>query len=216
MAEDIQTQLFSRFGRKIPAGTVIFQEGDVGTEMYIIQSGKVKISKRVRGVEKTLAVIEKGEFFGEMAILNDKPRSATAQVTEDSDLLVIDRKTFETLIRSNAEIALRFIKRLTDRLREANEQMESLMIKDNTSRLLSILAKEVREQKKSGEFSISIDDLAGMAGIERLQARTIVEKLSSVRIIDLSDNDMLRIINQEQIDRLLRYLEMREIFGELS
>ena len=63
---DIQGQLFSRFGKEIPAGTVLFQEGDKGEEMYIIQSGRVKISKRTRGVEKNLATLEKGEFFGEM------------------------------------------------------------------------------------------------------------------------------------------------------
>ncbi len=215
MAEDFQTQLFSRFGKKVPAGTVLFQEGDRGEEMYIIQAGKVKISKKVRGVEKTLAMLEKGEFFGEMSILNDKPRSATAETVEDSDLLVIDRKTFDTLIRGNPEITVRFIKRLADRLREANEQMEALMIKDNTSRLVNILAKQVKDQKKAGELSISVDDLAGLAGIEKALAKTILEKLASVKIIELTAAEMVRILNQEQVDRLLKYLEMREIFGEL-
>ncbi len=88
---DIQAQLFSRFGKKIPLNTVLFHEGDAGEEMFIIQSGRVKISKRIRGVEKTLATLEKGEFFGEMAILNDKPRSASAETLDDCDMLVIDR-----------------------------------------------------------------------------------------------------------------------------
>ena len=211
---DIQIQLFSRFGKKIPANTVLFQEGDVGDNMYIIQSGRVKISKRIRGVEKTLATLEKGEFLGEMAILNDKPRSATAETLDDCDMLVIDRKTFDALIRGNVEIAVRFIKRLADRLREANDQMESLMIKDNTSRLVSILAKQVREHKKAGEFTMTIEDLAGHAGIEAAQARTILEKLASVRIIEVA-GDKVRIMSQDQVDRLLRYLEMREIFGEM-
>jgi CRP-like cAMP-binding protein len=211
---DIQTQLFSRFGKKIPANTVLFQEGDVGDNMYIIQAGRVKISKRIRGVEKTLATLEKGEFLGEMAILNDKPRSATAETLDDCDMLVIDRKTFDALIRGNVEIAVRFIKRLADRLREANDQMESLMIKDNTSRLVSILAKQVREHKKAGEFTMTIEDLAGHAGIEAAQARTILEKLASVRIIEVA-GDKVRIMSQDQVDRLLRYLEMREIFGEM-
>ena len=215
MAEDFQAQLFSRFGKKIPAGTVLFQEGDRGEEMYIIQAGKVKISKKVRGVDKTLAMLEKGEFFGEMSILNDKPRSATAETVEDSDLLVIDRKTFDTLIRGNPEITVRFIKRLADRLREANEQMEALMIKDNTSRLVNILAKQVKDRKKAGELSISVDDLAGLAGIEKALAKTILEKLASVKIVELTAAEMIRILNQEQVDRLLKYLEMREIFGEL-
>ncbi len=211
---DIQAQLFSRFGKKIPANTILFNEGDAGEEMFIIQTGRVKISKRIRGVEKTLATLEKGEFFGEMAILNDKPRSATAETLEECDMLVIDRKTFDALIRGNSEIAVRFIKRLADRLRETNDQMESLMIRDNTSRLVSILAKQVREHKKAGEFFMTIEDLAGLAGIEGSQARTILEKLSSVRIIEVA-GDKVRIASQDQIDRLLRYLEMREIFGEM-
>jgi CRP-like cAMP-binding protein len=212
---DIQAQLYARFGKKIPAGTMLFQEGDQGEEMFIIQSGKVKISKRIRGVEKTLATLDKGEFLGEMAILNDKPRSASAETIEDCEMLVIDRKTFEALIRGNAEIAVRFIKRLADRLREANEQMEALMIKDNTSRLVSILAKQVQERKQAGEFSLSIEELAGMAGIEVAQARTILEKLANVRIIEVS-GDKVIIKNQDQVDKLVRYLEMREIFGEMS
>jgi len=215
MAENVQAQLFTRFGKKIPPGTTLFQEGDKGEEMFIIQSGKVKISKRIRGVEKTLATLDKGEFFGEMAILNDKPRSASAETTEESEMLVIDRKTFDTLLRSNVEIAIRFIKRLADRLRETNDQMEALMIKDNTSRLVSILAKQVKDNKKSGEFFLTIDELAGLAGIENSQVKLILDKLASVRIVELSD-EKVHITTQDQVDRLLRYLEMREIFGEMG
>ncbi|MHB8843896.1 MAG: Crp/Fnr family transcriptional regulator [Nitrospirota bacterium] len=211
MAEG-QSPMFAKFGKRFPTGTVLFREGDKGEEMFILQSGKVKISKKIRGVEKTLATLEKGEFFGEMAILNDKPRSASAETIEDCEMLVIDRKTFETLLRSNVEIAIRFIKRLADRLREANDQMEALMIRDNTSRLVSLLAKQVKEKK--GTLSISIDELAGLGGIESSQAKMILEKLASVRILTLAD-DHVSIANQEQVDRLVRYLEMREIFGEM-
>jgi len=212
MAEG-QSPMFAKFGKHFPTGTVLFREGDRGEEMFILQSGKVKISKKIRGVEKTLATLEKGEFFGEMAILNDKPRSASAETIEDCEMLVIDRKTFEVLLRSNVEIAIRFIKRLADRLRETNDQMEALMIRDNTSRLLNILAKLVREKK--GAISISIEELAGMAGIEAEQAKLILEKLGSVRILTLGADEHVSIANQEQVDRLLRYLEMREIFGEM-
>ncbi len=208
------SQMFAKLGKRFPGGTVLVREGDKGEEMYILQSGRVKISKKIRGVEKTLATLEKGEFFGEMAILNDKPRSASAETVEDSDMLVIDRKTFETLLRSNVEIAIRFIKRLADRLRETNDQMEALMIRDNTSRLVNILAKRVRENK-GGTVSLAIDDLAGMAGLEGSQAKEILEKLGSVRILTLTPDDHVTITSQEQMQRLLRYLEMREIFGEM-
>ena len=214
MAE-AHSPMYAKFGKQIPTGTVLFREGDRGEEMFILQSGKVKISKKIRGVEKTLATLEKGEFFGEMAILNDKPRSATAETIEESEMLVIDRKTFDALIRGNVEIAVRFIKRLADRLRETNDQMEALMIKDNTSRLVSVLAKQLREQKKTGEYIVTVDDLSGLAGLESSQARTILEKLASVRIVELSE-EKVRIASQDQVDRLLRYLEMREMFGEMA
>jgi len=91
--------LFEKYGEIIPKGTVLFYEGDPGQEMYIIQAGKVRISKRVRNVEKTLVILGKGEFFGEMAILNNRPRSATATVIEDCKILIFDRETFETMIK---------------------------------------------------------------------------------------------------------------------
>ncbi|RME29004.1 MAG: cyclic nucleotide-binding domain-containing protein, partial [Deltaproteobacteria bacterium] len=112
--------LFEKFGREFPAGTVIFREGDVGNEMYVIQSGKVNITKEVRGVEKVLVTLGPGAFFGEMAIINQKPRSANAVVVEDARLLVIGPKTFDTMIRSNVEIAVRMIKILAQRLQEAD------------------------------------------------------------------------------------------------
>ena len=75
MADD---SLFSRFGREFPTGAVLFREGDPGKEMYVIQAGRISVSKKVRDVEKVLGTLGQGEFVGEMAIISNKPRSATA------------------------------------------------------------------------------------------------------------------------------------------
>ena len=83
-------QLFQRFGKEFPQGTVLFREGETGREMYVIQSGKVSISKRAGESQKVLTILGAGEFFGEMSILNNKPRSASASCEEDTKLLVID------------------------------------------------------------------------------------------------------------------------------
>lgn len=214
-----ESQLFQRFGRVVPSGTILFHENDPGEEMFIIQTGKVKIGKKVRNVEKTLVVLGKGEFFGEMAILNDKPRSATAEVVEDSEILVIDRKTFETMIRGNAEIALRIIKKLSARLQEADNQIENLMIRDNTSRIVDLLAKLARDAgKHTGrgvELDYTFDDLAGMVGLGREQVVGILDKLVKIQVIELSGGAIV-ISNKEQLDRFMRYMEMREMFGEFS
>src|SRR5437867_1778442 len=96
--EDI---LFKKYGREFKAGDVLFREGERGAEMFVIQAGRVRISRSVRGQDSTLALLGPGEFFGEMAILNQKPRGATATVVEPARLLVLDGKTFETMIVSN-------------------------------------------------------------------------------------------------------------------
>src|SRR5205807_10159627 len=130
-----EDQLFQRFGREFPRGTVLFKEGEPGKEMYVVQTGKVNITKKVRDTEKILATLGAGEFLGEMAILNNKPRSAGAVMAEDGKLLVIDPKTFEAMIRGNVEIAVRLIKKLSDRLQEADEQIENLLLRDPNSRV---------------------------------------------------------------------------------
>ncbi|HSB35407.1 MAG TPA: cyclic nucleotide-binding domain-containing protein, partial [Thermoanaerobaculia bacterium] len=81
---------FEDFMARVPAGTVVFSEGDVGTEMYVVQSGTVEVFKRAgRGEEKLLATLEKGDFFGEMSILEDVPRTATARAKTDCELVKI-------------------------------------------------------------------------------------------------------------------------------
>src|SRR5512144_2302711 len=97
--------LLERLGRRVPAGLVLFREGDPGREMYVVHSGRVELTRRMGDRDAHLAFVPPGEFFGEMAILNNRPRSATATVVEDAWLLVIDARTFEAMIRAKAEIA---------------------------------------------------------------------------------------------------------------
>src|SRR5438034_11292663 len=78
-----EDQLFQRFGREFRKGHVLFREGEPGKEMYVVQAGKVNITKTVRETEKILATLGAGEFFGEMSILNNKPRSAGAVVRSE-------------------------------------------------------------------------------------------------------------------------------------
>ncbi len=121
-----------QFVREIPRGTVLFREGEPGTDMFVLQGGHVAISKRVGGAEKVLSTLGRGEFFGEMSILCGRPRSATATVVEDARILVIDSRTFETMIRSNTEIAVRMIKSLAGRLSAADDQLAALLLRDST------------------------------------------------------------------------------------
>ena len=117
---------FAKFLNHYKKGTVLFNEGDEGEEMFIIQSGKVAIKKKVPHGETTLAVLEKGDFFGEMAILERMPRSATAEMVEDGDLVVIGGDVFGDMIKNTPEIAVRMLRKYSIRLRETTRQMEQM------------------------------------------------------------------------------------------
>ena len=118
---------FAKFLTHFNAGHVLFREGDEGEDMFIIQSGKVAIKKRVKEGDATLAVLEKGDFFGEMALLERLPRSATAEVTEEGDLIVISGEVFGDMIKANPEIAVRMLRKYSIRLRETNLRLEQVL-----------------------------------------------------------------------------------------
>jgi CRP-like cAMP-binding protein len=116
----------SRFVASFEGGEVIFREGDPGSEMYIIKNGKVAIWKDVAGERTTLTVLEKGDFFGEMSLLEGSPRAATAEAVEACELMRIDGSTFSNMVRQNVEIAVRMMRKLSARLRQANEKISDL------------------------------------------------------------------------------------------
>ena len=115
---------FEDFIVKLPAGATVFTEGDVGTEMFVIQSGSIEIAKRVKDGLKPLAVLEKGDFFGEMSILEDVPRTADAIAKTDVELVKINQATFDEMLRHNGEIAVRMLRKLSRRLRETTALLE--------------------------------------------------------------------------------------------
>lgn len=114
-------------------GDVIFREGDGGGALYLILEGKVRISREVSGMgEEALAVLSAGDAFGEMALIDDFPRSADARVHERCRLLVIEKEALEDLLFLHKELAYEilwnFVKTLSARLRETNDKMTFLSV----------------------------------------------------------------------------------------
>ncbi|RKX69385.1 cyclic nucleotide-binding domain-containing protein [candidate division WOR-3 bacterium] len=117
--------------KKFKKDEVIFSEGEPGNAFYIIVSGSVRISTMVPGVgEEALAVLKPGEYFGEMALIDDAPRSASAIANEDSLLISIAKDDFLKLISSNNALGYKllwvFTRTLTDRLRKTDEQLKAI------------------------------------------------------------------------------------------
>ena len=117
---------FERYLVTHPMGDIIFSEGEIGTEMYIIQSGTVELLKEIGGSTRVLSTLEKGDFFGEIAVLEGLPRTASAEALDTSEIIEINSATFDTMIRANIEIAVRMLRKLSNRLQEANRKIELL------------------------------------------------------------------------------------------
>jgi len=111
---------------KIPAGDLIFAEHDLGDEMYIVHSGRVVIFNETGSGENVLDSIRSGGYFGEMAIIDEHPRSASARCTEDSVLLVLHENDFRIAVHDYPEIAFEVMKEFIRRLRQADQRIRSL------------------------------------------------------------------------------------------
>lgn len=118
--------------RGYEVGTCLFREGDVGREMFIILEGKVRISQQVPGMgEEALAILEKGQYFGEMSVIEDIPRSADAFAHTSCTLWVIEREQLDQLMFTDKDLAYvllwSFVRTLSVRLRETNEKMKTFL-----------------------------------------------------------------------------------------
>lgn len=116
--------------QKHPIGTFIFKEGETGAAMYIVVEGKVRISKNVPGIgEEALAILEKGAYFGEMAVIEDSPRSADAIAHSSCMVLVIEREKLDQLMFTDKDLAYvllwTFVRTLSERLRETNDKIKA-------------------------------------------------------------------------------------------
>src|SRR5262245_51875863 len=107
-------------------GEALFQEGDLGSEMYVVQTGMVRLFRLRDGMKQELAVMEKGDFFGELAVLEGLPRTTHAEAIGDVEVIEINSATFDRMIRANIEIAVRMLRKLSNRLQEANSRLESM------------------------------------------------------------------------------------------
>ena len=201
----------SRFGRSFPTGQVLFQEGEPGSEMFVIQTGRVRISKVCPSGERTLAILGPGEFFGEMAILNAKPRTATATAIEDLHALVIDRRTFESMVLGNGEIALRMITRLARRLHSANAYIDILSRDDPRARVILGLgraAEEYGERVDGGvRLAVSTDDLASIVGLDVATVQGVIDRMVRVRLVRPAEGDGWLLPDPEQLQAFVDVLE---------
>jgi CRP/FNR family cyclic AMP-dependent transcriptional regulator len=151
-----ENPLFEKYGQTVRDGTVIFEEGQSGDKMYIIQAGVVRITKTIDGRVHQLAELVKGDFFGEMAIVSNITRSATATASGTVEFLSFDRQGFESMIGKNTMIAMNVIDKLSKRLQNSNAQIQQLVRKNERSIMALNLYNRFMEHGE-GESGLTFD-----------------------------------------------------------
>lgn len=170
--------------RRFPRGTTIVEEGLPGDYMYVIREGRVKVTKiSDEGREKILMFLDAGSFFGEMALLDRAPRTASVKTLEASRLLALSRTDFLNALRSSPEIAMGVIQELTRRLRETNEQASAQSfqrVKARTKGLLRRLAADERDDAgRRLTPPLTHQQIADMIGTSRETVTRVVKDMKA-------------------------------------
>jgi CRP-like cAMP-binding protein len=152
-----------------------------------------------------------------MSILNQKPRSAGAVIAEDAKLLVIDPRTFEAMLRGNAEIAIRLIKKLGERLQEADDQIENLLLRDPASRVVhQLMQGAARRGKQTPQGTLvagNLRELHARMGLKTAEVDDALGRLVKARLISVVPEGAV-VSDLAKMKQYLEFLEMKEKFGE--
>jgi len=200
--------------RDCAAGTVLFREGEQGDRMYVIKSGRVQLTKRVHDSDIVVEELGDGEFCGELAMLGTAKRPVTAVVIDDAKVIQVQTDQFEDMVRGNADIALRMLKKLTQRLTESQYRVSNLTLRSNTGRILHQLRAEA--ENRNGEMTAPTpipDDLAEALAIEVGEVKQVLSKLVRDEMISIDDRGYFQIIDPASYDRYLQYLELDDRFS---
>jgi CRP-like cAMP-binding protein len=192
--------LYWKFGKTLPPDTIIFKEGESGSKMYIIQSGLVSLSRKIGDRDIEIAILGPGEFLGEMSLLADMKRSATARTVEEVRIIEIDDTMFESLLRTQQDVALKMLKRFAYRINEANRYAERLIFLLWRERvILNLLILNIMGE----ENSISFNDIVKETGLNEHIVTEILNSLEASGYIYKEDGGMYRIINKDGLKKLI-------------
>lgn len=206
---------FSRFARTYQAGEIIFSEYEPGDSFYLIQAGRVRITKIVGDIEKNIDILSAPEIFGEMAILEGAPRSATAIALETVKVLEFNRANFEILMIGNPQIALRLLKVFTKRIYDQKRRFMILTLDDPQAKIADVflMLDETQGSTAPGEqlgdkreFKVTVDDVAHWAGMNTAEVQTLLGHFSNQRRVELfadhivvkNINDFIRFVNSKR------------------
>lgn len=206
---------FARFAKKYSPGQVIISEFEPGESFYLIQKGTVQLVKCVNGQNKNLDILKPGEFFGEMAILDNSSRSATCLAVGNVQCLEFNKSNFELLITGNPQIALNILKLFCKRIYDQKRRFKILVIQDTQARIADVFCMldemnpPANPNEKQRRFNVTIQDVAHWAALPIAKTTDEINRFMSSRKIEVFENniivnniaDMKRIVDTRTTSR---------------
>jgi len=203
--------LFEKFGKIFEPGQIIFCEYEPGNDFYFIQEGDVKIIKTMGDTQKTLDILTTGDIFGEMAILEEQPRSATAIAVDRVRTLHFNRTNFDTLMNGNPQLAYRLLQIFSTRIYDAKRRLQVLLQEDIQAKVADAFLMLAEKNPEFGQinqliFNITLDELASWCGQPSEEVQKVVSQhvkqgkveLYGDRIVVNNINDMIRVVNSRK------------------
>lgn len=179
----------------IPGNTVLFHENDHGASFYVILKGSIKIFKRsASGEEKVLTMLQSGDSFGELSLIDGRPRSASAATLEPTTVLVVTERAFHDLLRANFDITRRIMAELCQRLRDTNQHVHDLTFLDSRTRVIkNLILLANRHGRRNGHLIVirmplNYDELAQMAGVQKHVLAEVIRDVEERGILQLAPN----------------------------
>jgi CRP-like cAMP-binding protein len=198
------------FNRTYNKDTMLFAEGEPGNELFIIQKGSVKIAKVVDNNEVLLAVLKTGDIFGEMALLEAKPRAASAVAYENCQVLAVNRANFELMIKNQPQLIARLTTLLADRIWFIYKQLANTLISDPLGRMYDALHIQLEKNRiptelpKTHTFDFGPKELANMVGLSQKDAAMLLRKMLENKRI-MIDKDKIHTTDVREISKQVEY-----------
>jgi CRP/FNR family transcriptional regulator, cyclic AMP receptor protein len=214
VGSEFQQRLLDRYGRQFSAGEVIFADGDEAKEAFVLHEGRVRLIKRIGAVERGLRILRPGDLFGESALMHGAPRNRTAVALEEVVALALDQETFQQVLFSNPEVGARMLQQVVRRLRDAEDQIEILMVRDSQSKVVVALLKLAQQAKldRPGgkvELPLSPMELSTHVGMDVDTVKRVVQQLRDSGYIRIVEENV-EIPDVEAVVELVSLLEVKD------
>jgi CRP-like cAMP-binding protein len=209
---DFDFSAFARFSKDFDAGEMIFSEFEIGETFYFIISGRIRLTKVIGDIEKTLDILQPSEIFGEMAILEDSPRSATAVALDDVKLLEFNKQNFNAIMTGYPQLAFKLLKMFAKRIYDQKRRFMTLILDDEQTKVADVFLMldetqpDVNRAIMRRDFKTTVEDVAHWAGMDSRLVRDILNRFESQhriefmpdRIIVKNITDFERFVNSKR------------------